>query len=253
MKKIESECREYSDLWRKQHIDQRNVQRVKECAMQALLIQEKESRLSYLEFLYQQSRYIRKRWWVLQAVILIFLWMILEYCNSGYYVQRCMGTAASFLAILLIPELWKNRSCGSMEIEGTSRYSLRQIYAARMVLFAFVDIILLSVFVIAATQTELLSAQAVLFHFLLPFNVTCCICFRTLCSLKFGSEQMALLFCFVWVAVWLLFGVNQPVYEVISMPVLGGLIMLSLIYMAYSARKAWMCCEKQWEGTVSWN
>ena len=250
--KIEKECRKWADLWRKKNTDSGKVQSVKEYAVEALLKHEKETRISGFEFLYQQSRYIQKRWWFLQAAVLILLWLILQFCGSSYYMQRCTGVLASFLAVLLIPELWKNKSCGSIEIEGTARYSLRQIYAARMVLFAFVDLVLFSTFVILATQAGIISVYEVLFHFLLPFNVTCCICFGNLYCLKFGSEQMALLMCLVWSAVWLLF-VNQPIYEVISIPLLAGCFGLSLIYMAYSVRKVWTGCEKQWEVTVSWN
>lgn len=36
-----------------------------------------------------------------------------------------MGVASSLFVILMIPELWKNRSCGCMEIEAASCYSLR--------------------------------------------------------------------------------------------------------------------------------
>mgnify|MGYP006990195710 CR=1 FL=1 len=49
--------------------------------------------------------------------------------------QRILGVVASLFIILIIPELWKNQTYQSMEIEATSYYSLRQIYAARMSLF----------------------------------------------------------------------------------------------------------------------
>lgn len=67
-----------------------------------------------------------------------------------------MGTLAPLFVVLVLPELWKNRSSGALEIECTAYYSLRQIYAARMVLFGLVDLALLTLFFSAA----LLAGQA---------------------------------------------------------------------------------------------
>ena len=51
-----------------------------------------------------------------------------------------MGVVATLFVILIIPELWKNRSCECMEIEATSYYSLKQVYATRMLLFGVTDV-----------------------------------------------------------------------------------------------------------------
>ena len=40
--------------------------------------QMESKRTSYFEFLYEQSRFIKKKWWVLQAVALLYLWMWLN-------------------------------------------------------------------------------------------------------------------------------------------------------------------------------
>ena len=58
------------------------------------------------------------------------LWWLLVYTESGAYVKKGMGMAASLFAVLIMPELWKNRNTGAMEIEGTTFYTLRQMYAA---------------------------------------------------------------------------------------------------------------------------
>ena len=38
---------------------------------------EAEELISHAEFLYQQSRYIHKRWWILQGALLFLLWLTL--------------------------------------------------------------------------------------------------------------------------------------------------------------------------------
>lgn len=54
--------------------------------------------------------------------------------------------AASLFAVLIMPELWKNRNTGAMEIEGTTFYTLRQMYAARIMAFALADGFILGIF-----------------------------------------------------------------------------------------------------------
>ena len=108
---------------------------------------------SYAEFLYQQSRYIRKRWWILQGMLLLLIWFMLQMTESSIYVQRYMGIAASLFAILLLPELWKNRNANALEIESVSYYSLRQIYSARILAFALVDFLLICAFTLSVVFT----------------------------------------------------------------------------------------------------
>ena len=101
----------------------------------AFFMAEQERTLSYHEFLWTQLRVIQKRWWVLQFMLLVALWIALSSIHDEIYIKRSMGVAAALFVILIIPELWKNRSCECMEIEAASYYSLKQVYAARMLLF----------------------------------------------------------------------------------------------------------------------
>lgn len=80
------------------------------------------------------------------GMLLLLSGMILASSGEEGYVWRGMGISASVFVIIMISELWKNRSCHSMEIEQAAYYSLRQIYVARMVLFGLVDVFLLIAF-----------------------------------------------------------------------------------------------------------
>ncbi|MDM8211473.1 RNA polymerase sigma factor [Mediterraneibacter glycyrrhizinilyticus] len=59
-----------------------------------------------------------------------------------YYFRelKLREMAETLFAILIIPELWKNRANCCMEIEGSTYYALRQIYSARILLFGLADI-----------------------------------------------------------------------------------------------------------------
>ena len=84
-----------------------------------------------------------------------------------------MGILAPSFVILILPELWKNRSNGAMEVEGATFFSIKNIYAARMLLFGMVDVCLLSVFLITSTFVLQIAFMDILIQFILPMNVTC--------------------------------------------------------------------------------
>lgn len=209
--------------------------------------------LSYKEFLYWQSKYIHKRWWILQCLLLLMLWAILKLNGSSYYIQRGMGVSAPLFAVLFLPELWKNRSSGALEIEGSAFYSLRQIYAARIFMFAIVDMILLCIFSMAAILTQKILPEEMLIHFFLPYIVSCCICFSTLYSRKAGSEAFAVALCMVWCGVWIQIVLNEKIYEAISFPAWCAMTAVAALYLGYCIYKGQKECKEMWEVKSSWN
>lgn len=189
---------------------------------------------SLMDFFFMQVSYIRKRWWGLQLLTLLVLWGILYTSGSGYLAQRGMGVLSSAFATLVIPELWKNRSSGSVEIEGAAFYSLRQVYAARMLCFALVDTVFLSGFCLAVSATVRITAMEMVVQFFLPFAVTCCICFGMLCSRRFGTEYAAAALSLLWIAVWVLVMLDDGVYHAVTGPVWILLLLGACFFMAAS-------------------
>ncbi|MDE7313330.1 MAG: hypothetical protein K2N87_17195 [Eubacterium sp.] len=194
--------------------------------------------LSCFEFLYLQSQWVRKRWWVMQGLLLAMLWYLLKNTDSSLDTQKYMGILAPFLAMLILPELWKNRSCQAVEVEGAAYYSLRQIYAARMFLFVIVDTVLFGTFVLAGICSGRIALQEMLAQFLLPYFVTCCICFRTLYSRRVHSEAFALLLCIAWCVAWMLLVLDEKIYSAVELPVWAGMTAVSALYLGYCMIRA---------------
>lgn len=210
---------------------------------QAFCEHEAEELLSAPEFLYIQSRYIRRRWWFLQGLLLFLLWIYMKYAGSGPYTQRCMGTLVPFFALLIMPELWKDRMSDAAEIEYTTLYSLRQMYAARMFLFALADLFLITVFLTMASVTLQIRMAELIIQFFLPFNVTCCICFQSLYSRQRRSEPGALLLCMLWTIFWTRIILTDRIYEAISLPVWGLLLAGSVFWLYGCIKKMWRNCR----------
>lgn len=251
MEPFEKKIQEYTENVQKNCIKESSILETIQSSEDAFIKQE-DRLMTYAEFLYQQLRYIGKRWWILQGLVLAILLYLLN-DSEGIYAQRTLGAGASLFVILVIPELWKNRRTSSTEIEGTSFYSLRQIYSARILLLGMADLLLLTLFYIAAIWTSQLSLGTFIINFVVPFNISCCICFRILCSRRAEMEYLAGIICLAWAAVWMMILGQDRVYEKIAVPVWAGLLICSFAYLVWCVRKAQKDCESIWEVNRSWN
>ena len=212
----------------------------------AFLSGEAEQMVSQSEFLFLQSRLIQKRWWFLQGMLLACVCLFLCHMETDYLIRRALGLAGPLFVILILPELWKNRSFDAMEVECTTYYTIRSIYAARLVLFAGVDILLLSVFFAIASVFAKITVWEMLIQFVLPFNVTCCICFRTLYAKRIRSEALAMLLCILWTGVWAMLIMSNAVYSMISVPIWIAALAASVLGICYT-----LCQGKEkWQQTL---
>lgn len=213
----------------------------------------KKHEVSGVEFIFGQMRYMKKWWWLCQGIILVILWKNLYSADNYAYAYRVMGVLAALFVILLVPELWKNRSSQSMEIEGTAYFSLRQVYAARMLLFAMADVLMLSIFCGVVSVTVQITVKELLFYFFIPFNVTCCICFRMLYSRWVNSEYLAIALSLLWSAVWGWMVLKEAVYSAVMIPVWWGILSASLLYLLFTVYQVLKKCENYWEVKPIWN
>lgn len=223
------------------------IQRTIKMSKEAFWESEQEGILSYYEFLWMQWKVIQKRWWILQFLLLCMSGILLISAYENRYIQRSMGVMASLFVILIIPELWKNRTYQCMEIEEASYYSLRQIYAARMAVFGTVDVLFLTVFCGIMTMGLHVELKELLIQFLFPLCVTACICFGALCSKYHFSEAMAIVMCIIWSTIWLFMILNESIYEMITFPIWLFLLGIALAFLAFAVYRTLESCNKYWE------
>lgn len=220
---------------------------------QAFLESEQSQTIYSFEFLFVQAKYIRKYWWVLQAVILLILWGFLYSTQSLSVMNRGFSIFAPIFAIILIPELWKNIRTQSTEIENVAYFTLRKVYASRLIIFGMTDLILLSLFLVITFMTIKIPIFDVLIQFLVPFNFSCCICFTILCSNRFKSEYLALSLCLIWSLIWYRVVINEELFLAITKVVWIGLLILSFLYMIFLIRKILKNCNNYCEVNLLWN
>ena len=227
-------------------INEEKVMKTIAVSKAAFLSGEAEQMVSQSEFLFLQSRLIQKRWWFLQGMLLACVYLFLCHMETDYLIRRALGLAGPLFVILILPELWKNRNFDAMEVECTTYYTIRSIYAARLTLFAVVDLLLLSAFFTVASVVARISLWEMLIQFVLPFNVTCCICFRTLYAKRIRSEALAMLLCILWTGIWAMLILSNSVYSAISVPMWIAALAASVLGMCYA-----LCQGKEkWQQTL---
>ena len=228
MKQYEKKIESYQTLIQKGYVRESAVRNVmKQCA--GIMSRQDDRRASYFEFLYEQLKFIRKRWWALQGGSLLLLWMLLADYGEGANADRVLGA----LSVI------------------SSYYSLRQICSARILMFAAVDLTMITIFFAVSFSTLQISAYRIVIDFLVPFNISCCICFRLLYSKWRELEYIAVFLSTACIFAWSLIVSSDFIYERISMPVWIGLLLLSFVYLIYCIWKSQCNCEINWEGKAN--
>ncbi|MDD6612654.1 MAG: hypothetical protein PUE91_10660 [Clostridiales bacterium] len=252
MTRLEEQIR----IWREQEhlpvVRETQIQHTVERAKQAFYERERAQPCTYLSFVLLQARFMRKSWWAAQLAVLAVLWFGLYTMQDADFLRRGSGVLISTFVILMVPELWKNVRTQSTEVESASYFTLRQVYAARLTVFATVDMLLLSLFLAVTTMTVSLTLWDILIQFVIPFHVTCCICLRVLCS-RLCSEYFAVALSLFWSAIWMWIVMNETIYTMISKPIWIALLVISAVYLVYAVRRVLQSANQSWEGNLIWN
>lgn len=253
MKQADKDISEQLRRLERADYSEEKYQATQNAAKQSLYREEAKVVISPFEFIFLQSKYLKKRWWLGQILLLLAVWPVIGLVVREDAVKRCLGVAASIFAMLLLPEIMKNTETNSLEIECTVYYSLRRIYGARILLLAFVDLVLISAFGMACVSNGSVPVADYLIQFILPYVVSCSICFTCLYSRRMKSTAVSVLACMVWSAVWVQMVLNEEFYRLISLPVWMGLLSLACLYLGFCIYRGQKNVNKLWEAKTEWN
>lgn len=225
----------------------KEISQIVKKAGNVLYEQAEKNMLSYHQFLNIQLKQIQKRWWVLQAFLLIMICFWIHSDRDGYYVNRSLGIAGAMFIIFLVPELWKNEKNKCLEIEMSSYFSIRQIYAARICILGIVDIFMITVFGVVVHFACDQPVYSIVFRFLLPMVVTASICFKTLDGKNALNSGCAIIMCFIWVGIW--WGITSigGIYDAVIYPIWAVVLMAAIIYLIITIKQFFDNCNKYWE------
>ena len=220
---------------------------------QAFYRHAEEQSITPAEFLAVQLRFINKSMWVLQIGIYFLLWLTLYWQKHGALPYSGFSVWVPLLGMTLIPELWKNLRTRTIEIENATYFGLKKVYIARVLLIGMTELVLASIFFIFTAATIRISLYEAVINFLVPFNVTCCICFTVLCSVKMNSQLMDEGLCNIWSFLWYRVVIMEKLYRAIALPVWLLLVAVSLIFLVYVIVRAVSVTARYCEGEWLWN
>lgn len=233
--------------------NKKHIQKTIELSKQAFYKGLESRQSTWSQFLTGQIRFIRKRWWVLQFLILTLLWSVMYLGNSKSVLRREAAALIPLFGMMLMPELWRNVYYHSTEVENTSCFTTRQIYAARLTIFSLADLLLLTIFFLISMVTVRLTLLDMIIHFMIPLNVTACICLGTLCWRRIRSEYAAVGLCIIWVGIWYRIINNEPLYHSISLAMWIGLMLLSFAGMFLTGKYLLKTSQQYAEEGLLWN
>ena len=173
--------------------------------------------------------------------------------NSKSVLRREAAALIPLFGMMLMPELWRNVYYHSTEVENTSCFTMRQIYAARLTIFSLADLLLLTIFFLISMVTVRLTLLDMIIHFMIPLNVTACICLGTLCWRRIRSEYAAVGLCIIWVGIWYRIINNEPLYHSISLAMWIGLMLLSFAGMFLTGKYLLKTSQQYAEEGLLWN
>ena len=202
-----------------------------------------ENMMSYTEFFFSQFRLIRKRWWILQAMLLALVFLIMPFLKDSIYLMRTLGVASVFFVVMIIPEFWRNKESNSRQIEVTCLFSLRQIYSARIFIIGIVDVFMLTVFLTVVCIGMKMQFMDLLVQFLFPMVITAGICFVML-NCSFLNEATSILGCFIWGVIWWGVAMNHAIYERIAMPIWIILFVFAICFLIGAVYKTIHECNR---------
>uniref|UniRef100_I5AR94 ABC-2 family transporter protein n=1 Tax=Eubacterium cellulosolvens (strain ATCC 43171 / JCM 9499 / 6) TaxID=633697 RepID=I5AR94_EUBC6 len=204
-------------------------------------------RIGFIEFVANQIRFMKKKWWILQSILLFFACEWISISGDTDYTYRGLSILASLFVILIIPEFWKNIECGSFEIEEASVFDLRSVYAAKFIAFGVVDTVLLTFFCVLATQLQGFLFADVLKQFVFPVMIAAAICLLSFSSKKRYSEVTTMMLCVISNLAWMILAMNESVYSEITPLVWIGLFGFCSFIIIYCVSKSLRRSGEYWE------
>lgn len=242
--------------------DQEKLRETVRLAKAAYRQRQAAARIGFWEFLSMQLRFISKWVWLSQAVLLLPILLVIGHdplsMNEMRTIFLILSSVAPLIAFLGFPEILKSYSHGMAEIEACTRFSMRRLMGARMLILGLTDLCCLTVILAVSVASSGMPVLRMILYLFVPFNVTCCGCLTVLDHIK--SRQAGYycaavgVFC---VAVFSRLSLVEKYYETAATGVWAVLFFCSLTYFVIELIRTFrefdsLFCSKQETLSVPW-
>ena len=200
-------------------------------------------RLGFPEFIAVQIRFIGRWVWMAQAALLLaFLLLWSRYRTGSGGTQDLFllfSAVAPMVAFVGFPEILKSCSHNMEEIEACTRFSLRKLMGARMLILGLTDLCSLTVILAVSAADESAIILRMILYLFVPFNVTCCGCLAILRRApgRYGGYSCAAV-CMICVAAFAKLSFVRNCYEAAATWAWAVLFFLSAACIVFEIARA---------------
>lgn len=132
-------------------------------------------RITFMQFLRMQVRFVGWKVWTIQGAALIMIcWMMVRLYGQGYWtnpqsVASMLGSLSVLVFMTIPPFLYRSNRYGMQEVEAATRFSSARLLLARFIIVGAGDAALLSGILLTVALGFALRADAALVSVMLPF------------------------------------------------------------------------------------
>lgn len=218
-------------------------------------------RISFWEFIRMQVHFIGRWVWLAQASLVFGFFILLTMHHFGQtdlqHILLLFSAISPMIAFIGFPELLKSYAHEMDEIESCSRFSMRKLMGARMLILGLSDLFCLTVILAISSLHSSTIILRFLFYLFVPFNLTCCGCLTVLSHVKSrqGGYYCGAI-CILCMAVFIGLSLVKKYYEAVTTGIWAAMFIMTLIYIVVEvvqAFRSFNCyCSKEETISVSW-
>lgn len=121
------------------------------------------------DIFYTQFKYIRKRFWIISFLIIIFVFFLVSKVENSISKILILSSFLPMLASLSINEINKTISYNMQELEMSCKYSLQKLTIIRMIILGIFHFILISFSLLIFINTTDFGILKTILYCLLPY------------------------------------------------------------------------------------
>jgi hypothetical protein len=168
--------------------DRNKMQETIHLAKQAYKERLLSKRIGFWEFIAMQVRFIGHWVWLSQAILLFAaLFFLSRFRTNTTDIQSVfllLSSVAPVVAFVGFPEIMKSYAHNMEEIEACTRFSMRKLMGARMLILGLADLCSLTLILAASAAGDASLILRMILYLFVPFNLTCCACMTVLDHIK---------------------------------------------------------------------
>lgn len=143
-----------------------------------------DASLPFLQFIFSQFYFIRKKVWAEQLFVILACGLALFYLPEGTKAIAVLSAATPLIMLTNVFELSRSYTYRTAEIELSTQYSLKQVMIARLTALGMVDVLCLTILLVLSGIQLPTEIYAVVLYTVVPFLATCFGCLLILNRIK---------------------------------------------------------------------